>query len=276
VVGLGGSASTDGGTGALTALGARFLDAAGQDLRRGGGPLAALAAADLAGLRPPPPGGVACLTDVRAPLLGAAGAAAVFGPQKGATPAQVAALEDGLARLAAVLGGQPGLPGAGAAGGTGYGLAAAWGAELLPGSAEIGRIAGLDAALAGAALVITGEGQYDETSATGKVVGAVCDAAVRAGVPAAVVAGTVVASTLVGGTLVGGTLVGGTVLGGTVLAGTGAAGPGAGGPQPGIGRFVALAELAGGVAAAMAEPERWLRLAGRELAGALGGLAGPG
>jgi glycerate 2-kinase len=239
VVGLGGSASTDGGTGALAALGARFLDAAGRDLPPGGGALAGLAAADLTGLRPPPPGGVACLTDVRAPLLGPAGAAAVFGPQKGAGTAQVAVLENGLARLAAVLGGQPGQPGAGAAGGTGYGLATAWSAELLPGSAEIGRIAGLDAALAGADLVITGEGQYDATSATGKVVGAVCAAAARAGVPAALVAGVIV-----------------------------------GAPQPGIRQFAELAGLAGGAAAAIAEPERWLQAAGRALAADQ--RAGPG
>jgi glycerate kinase len=179
---------------------------------------------------------VACLTDVRAPLLGALGAAAVFGPQKGAAPAQVALLETGLSRLAAVLGGQPDLPGAGAAGGTGYGLAAAWGAQLLPGSAEIGAIAGLDQVLAEADLVITGEGQYDATSATGKVVGAVAAAAGRAGVPAAVVAGLV-------------------------------AGP----PDPAICRFVALADLAGGPQAAMAEPARWLQVAGRALARDLGG-----
>jgi glycerate kinase len=231
VVALGGSASTDGGTGALTALGARFLDAAGRDLGRGGAALARLARADLTALRPPPPGGVTCLTDVRAPLLGPAGAAAVYGPQKGATAAGRAVLEDGLTRLAAILGGQPGQPGAGAAGGTGYGLAAAWGAELRPGSAEIGRIAGLDAALAGAGLVITGEGRYDATSQTGKVVGAVCAAAGRAGVPAALVAGVIAAE-----------------------------------PQRGIRRALALAELAGGQAAAMAEPERWLQAASRELA----------
>ena len=100
MIALGGSASTDGGTGALAALGARFLDAAGDPLPPGGGALRGLAAVDLAGLRPPPDGGVSCLSDVRAPLLGPAGAAAVFGPQKGASPAQVALLEDGLARLA--------------------------------------------------------------------------------------------------------------------------------------------------------------------------------
>lgn len=232
VLGLGGSASTDGGAGALTALGARFLDAGQHELPRGGGALIRLASADLAGLRQPPPDGVACLTDVRAPLLGPNGAAVVFGPQKGATADQVIELEQGLARLAVVLGGQPAQPGAGAAGGTGYGLAAAWGAELLPGSAEIARIAGLDAALAGAGLVITGEGRYDQTSGTGKVVGAVVAAAGRAGVPAALVAGAI-------------------------------GGP----PVPALHRAVALAELAGSPAAAMAQPARWLRQAGGELAG---------
>jgi glycerate kinase len=240
-IGLGGSASTDGGSGALRALGARFRDAAGRDLPRGGGPLAALAAADLSRLRPPPAGGAACLTDVRAPLLGPAGAAAVFGPQKGAAPAQVRELEAGLARLAAVLGGQPARPGAGAAGGTGYGLAC-WGAELVAGSEQVARIAGLDAALAGAGLVITGEGRYDATSGTGKVVGAVRAAAGRAGVPAAVVAGLV------------------------------ADGPEAGPP---VARAVALADLAGGAAAAMADPARWLERAGQALARGTGAAGAP-
>jgi glycerate 2-kinase len=239
-VGLGGSASTDGGTGALRALGARFRDAAGRDLPPGGGALARLAAADLSGLRPPPPGGAACLTDVRAPLLGPAGAAAVFGPQKGASPAQVAELEAGLARLAALLRGDPARPGAGAAGGTGYGLAC-WGAELRAGSDEVAAIAGLAAALAGASLVITGEGRYDATSGTGKVIGAVRAAAAAAGVPVAVVAGLV---------------------------------PGGAQAGPPVPWSVALATLAGSPAAARAEPARWLAAAGRSLAGRLGDLPG--
>jgi glycerate 2-kinase len=228
MIGLGGSACTDGGTGALAALGARFLDAAGLDLPRGGGALPRLARVDTAGLRGAPPGGVACLTDVRAPLLGPAGAAAVFGPQKGASPADVQVLERGLARLAGLLGGRPGEPGAGAAGGTGYGLAAAWGAQLLPGAAQVAAIAGLPGALAGADLVITGEGQYDATSLTGKVVGSVADLAARSGVPVAIVAG--------------------------VLA------------QRPAGPAVELAALAGGRDPAMSDPERWLAAAGRELA----------
>lgn len=241
VVTLGGSACTDGGTGLLTALGARFLDADGHDLPPGGGPLAELAAADLSGLRPPPAGGVTCLTDVRAPLLGPGGAATVFGPQKGADRAQIAILEAGLARLAAALGGLPWEPGAGAAGGAGYGLAAAWGAVLLAGAAEVGRIAGLDAALAGADLVITGEGCYDATSLGGKVVGTVITAARRAAVPVAIVAGAI-ADRLPAGAL----------------------------------RMLALADLAGGAAPAIEEPGHWLRLAAQQLARDLGdGAARP-
>ncbi len=230
VVGLGGSACTDGGTGALAALGARFLDAAGRDLPRGGGALVRLAAIDLAGLRPAPPDGVSCLTDVRAALLGPAGAAAMFGPQKGAGPADVAVLDAGLTRLAELLGGDPAEPGAGAAGGTGYGLAAAWGARLLPGAAELARIAGLPAALAGASLIITGEGQYDLTSVTGKVTGAVLSAARQARVPAAVVAGLLSAQ-----------------------------------PSAEV-RWVELTGLAGGRAQAMSAAAYWLEEAGRALA----------
>jgi glycerate 2-kinase len=237
VIGLGGSASTDGGTGALSALGARFLDRRGQPLRPGGGALRDLASADLTGLRPAPPGGVTSLVDVTAPLLGPHGAAAVFGPQKGADPAQVAQLEAGLARLAALLGGQPGAAGAGAAGGTGYGFAAAWGAEIRPGAAEICRISGLDAALRGADLVITGEGRYDDTSGKGKAAGTVLAAAAAAGVPAALVAGVIASEP----------------------------------PLP-VTQMVALAGLAGGPAAAMASPARWLSAAGRDLA--LGQVAG--
>jgi glycerate 2-kinase len=231
MIALGGSASTDGGTGALAALGARFLDAAGRALPPGGGALARLAAVDLAGLRPPPGGGISCLSDVRAPLLGPAGAAAVFGPQKGASPAQVALLEDGLARLAGCLGGDPAAPGAGAAGGTGYGFAAAWGAQIGPGAEQLARLAGLDRALSGAGLVITGEGRYDETSGTGKVAGTVFAAAAAAGVPAALVAGQVAA-----------------------------------GPPPAVAWAVGLSDLAGGAGPALADPARWLRQAGRDLA----------
>jgi glycerate kinase len=241
---LGGSASTDGGTGALTALGAVFTGPGGGPLGRGGGALRFLVGCDLSGLRPPPPGGVMCLADVTAPLLGPSGAAAVFGPQKGAGPEEIALLEDGLARLAGVLGGDPAAPGAGAAGGTGYGLAAAWGAVITPGAPELCRLAGLDHALAGAGLVITGEGCYDRTSATGKAPGTVLAAAAGRGVPAAVVAGQIAA----------------------------------GAATDGLAAAVALTDLAGSAQAALARPGDWLRAAARSLAQAIPGtpLAGAG
>ena len=231
VLGLGGSASTDGGTGVLRALGARFLDPAGQELPPGGGALLDLAEVDLGGLLPPPPGGVTLLCDDTAPLLGTAGAAHVFGPQKGATPDQVALLDDALAQLAAVLGGTPQAPGMGAAGGTAYGLAAAWGATIAPGALTVAELAGLPIALTGSGLVLTGEGRFDRTSLTGKVVGGVVGLATTAGVPVGIVAGSI-----------------------------------AGEPPAAVRLATSLVELAGSVESALAEPERWLEAAGRALA----------
>jgi glycerate kinase len=228
---LGGSATTDGGTGALAALGARFLDADGADLPPGGGALARLDRVDLTGLTPPPTGGVQCLVDVTAPLLGPLGAAGQFGPQKGATPEQVAALDAALTRLSDLLGGDRDAPGAGAAGGTAYGFAVAWGAAFVSGAQAVAAAAGLDAALTGAALVVTGEGQFDAQSLRGKVVGDLVDRAARAGVPVTVVAGRVDAD----------------------------------GDLP-VRGALSLTDLAGSVGAAMADPARWLAEAGRRLA----------
>jgi glycerate 2-kinase len=170
-IGLGGSASTDGGAGALAALGMTLADAAGGALPDGGGALSHLERLDRSTLRNPPTGGVRLLTDVTAPLLGPTGAAAVFGPQKGAGPAEVAALEAALARFAELLGGDPKQPGTGAAGGTGYGFSAAWGATLVPGAPAIAALSGLPALAAGADVVLSGEGRFDATSSGGKVVG---------------------------------------------------------------------------------------------------------
>ncbi|MFE7530364.1 glycerate kinase, partial [Kitasatospora sp. NPDC057542] len=188
-VALGGSASTDGGTGLLAALGLRLTDAEGRDLADGGGALLRAHRVDATGLRPAPPDGVVLLTDVTNPLLGPDGAAAVYGPQKGADPSGIALLDQGLSRLAALLGADPDQPGSGAAGGTAYGLTAAWGAVIRPGAAAVADLLHLDQDIATADLVITGEGRYDATSLRGKAVGEVLARAARAGVPARIVAG---------------------------------------------------------------------------------------
>lgn len=174
---VGGSASTDGGTGALRALGARFLDASGAELPPGGGPLTELVAVDTSELIAPPPGGIEVLSDVTSPLTGTHGAATVFGPQKGADADRVALLDAALTQLAAVIGGAPDAAGAGAAGGSAFGLATLWGARLRPGAPAVAEIVGLADALVGADLVITGEGRFDEQSLRGKVVGHVVDSA---------------------------------------------------------------------------------------------------
>ncbi|GAA2740950.1 glycerate kinase [Kitasatospora cinereorecta] len=189
LIGLGGSASTDGGTGLLAALGLRVLDADGTPLPDGGGALADAHRIDRTRLRAAPSGGVRLLTDVTNPLLGPDGAAAVYGPQKGAGPEEIDRLEAGLTRLSELLGGNPDQPGAGAAGGTAYGLAAVWDAAVTPGAAAVADLLGLDTAIASADLVITGEGRFDATSRLGKAVGEVLDRAARAGVPSRVVAG---------------------------------------------------------------------------------------
>ncbi|MFC5379389.1 glycerate kinase [Aquipuribacter nitratireducens] len=200
VVCLGGSATTDGGTGILRALGVRLLDAAGRDLPDGGGALVDLDRVDVTALHPRAHEvrvRVAC--DVDSPLLGPDGAAAVFGPQKGAGPDDVAVLDAGLARLAEALVVACGpraadvvdLPGAGAAGGTAAGLVAVLDTALEPGASLVADAAGLDAALAGADLVVTGEGRVDEQSARGKVVSAVVALAAAAGVPVVAVGGQV-------------------------------------------------------------------------------------
>ncbi|WP_236655322.1 glycerate kinase [Streptacidiphilus carbonis] len=235
VVAVGGSASTDGGTGLLRALGLELYDGLGRPLPDGGGALVRAASLDRSRLRAAPPGGVQVLTDVVNPLLGPDGAAAVYGPQKGADPEQIAQLERGLARLAELLGGDASAPGSGAAGGTGYGLRAGWGAELVPGASAIAELLELDAELASADLVISGEGCYDATSLQGKVVGEVARRAGAAGVPLAVVAGA-------------------------------AAADAANLAAPTPVRLLTLTQLAGSRQRAVAEATRWLGEAGAGLA----------
>lgn len=192
---LGGSATNDGGAGMLAALGARLLDGNGGDLPPGGAALAELAELDISGLDPRLAGlRVEAAVDVDNPLLGARGASAVFGPQKGATPEEVARLDAALARFADVTAAALGeehreLPGAGAAGGMGFAARAFLGAELRPGIELIMAQAGFEALLADADLVITGEGQLDGQSLAGKTPIGVARAARAQGVPVAVLAG---------------------------------------------------------------------------------------
>ncbi len=158
VLGLGGSASTDGGMGALSVLGVRLLDGAGSVLPPGGGALERIASIDSSALLQAPAGGVRILTDVDNPLLGPRGAATVFAPQKGADAAAIDRLERGLARLADLLGGSPDAAGMGAAGGTAYGFATLWGARVEAGSAVIAELSGLAGAASGADVSDRGRG----------------------------------------------------------------------------------------------------------------------
>ncbi|MDQ0649544.1 glycerate kinase [Microbacterium natoriense] len=229
VVGIGSSASTDGGTGMLSALGARFLDAAGAPVARGARGLADIVSVDLSGLRSAPE--VRVLTDVTNPLTGPRGAAAVFGPQKGLAPAEIPAVDIALARLAALLGLDAELPGTGAAGGVG-GALVAWGATLAPGAAEVATLIGLAEAIADADVVITGEGSYDGQSGDGKVPSFIAAVAAESNTVAMLAAGRITA-------------------------------------DADIALFTAsasLTELAGSSDSALADPARWLRVAGAALA----------
>jgi glycerate kinase len=198
VLGIGGSACTDGGAGLLVGLGARLLDADGAELPLGGGALSRLSDVDLAGLDGRLAGvRLVLATDVDNPLLGPHGAAAVYGPQKGASPADVELLEAGLTRWVAALGAAIGVralegahePGAGAAGGVGYACLATLGAERRPGIDVVLGLTAFAEALPGARFVITGEGSLDAQTLHGKAPAGVAAAARAAGVPVVAVAG---------------------------------------------------------------------------------------
>jgi glycerate kinase len=193
VVGLGGSATNDGGSGLLTALGGAAVDAEGNRAAPGGGCLSGVAAIDgwpeLAGVE------LVAATDVESPLLGLYGASAVFGPQKGASRDDVQVLDVALTRWADLLEATAGrpvrdLPGAGAAGGLGAALFAL-GAVREPGIGLVRRLARLDQRVAKADLVVTGEGTFDSSSLSGKVVSGVAAAAADAGLACLVLAGQV-------------------------------------------------------------------------------------
>ncbi len=209
VVGLGGSATVDAGSGMARALGWRLLDGSGRPIAPGGRGLV-----DLVVIEPPerPPRlpRVVVLADVTNPLLGPDGAAAVYGPQKGATAAGVELLEKGLARWAELVFRDLGrrvadLPGAGAAGGMGAAFAAYLGSPPRPGSDWLLDAVSFDAALAEAEVVVTGEGAWDMQSSMGKVTGEVVTRALEAGVPVLLVAGSITGSLPRGVTAAGST-----------------------------------------------------------------------
>ncbi|MFI6596865.1 glycerate kinase [Nonomuraea sp. NPDC050536] len=207
VLGLGGSASTDGGAGMAQALGARLLDASGQELGHGGAELSRLDRIDISGFIDLSGVEVVVASDVDNPLLGPHGAAAVYGPQKGATPDDVELLESALSRLAAVATrthglvgavehddvvrpmGVAGAPGAGAAGGVGFAALAFLRAETRPGIEYLLDLLGFGEHVKGARLVITGEGSLDEQSLRGKAPVGVAQAAAEHGVPVVAVCG---------------------------------------------------------------------------------------
>ncbi|MEU5796241.1 glycerate kinase [Streptomyces sp. NPDC047813] len=197
VFGVGGSATTDGGAGMLVALGARFLGADGEPVPPGGGGLAGLARADLSGLDPRLSSvSLVLASDVDNPLTGPKGAPAVYGPQKGASPEDVRALDAALGHYVTVLEAAAGAraveyaaaPGAGAAGGIGYG-ALLLGARFRPGIEIMLDVLGFAPALARASLVITGEGSLDEQTLHGKAPAGVAAAARAAGKEAVAVCG---------------------------------------------------------------------------------------
>ena len=196
IIGIGGSATNDGGAGMLQALGVALVDGAGRALGPGGGGLGELAQIRLDGLDPRLAAcriEVAC--DVDNPLTGERGASVVFGPQKGATPAMVQRLDANLAHFAAVLqqalgGAVADVPGAGAAGGMGAALLGVLGARLRPGIEIVTTALGLEVAVADADLVIVGEGRLDAQSLHGKAPLGVARIARRHGKPVIAIAGS--------------------------------------------------------------------------------------
>ena len=191
ILGVGGSACTDGGAGMLQALGARLLDRRGRELGPGGAALASLHAVGLTGLDARLAQAQFVLaSDVDNPLLGSHGAAAVYAPQKGASSTDVAVLDAALTRWAAVIGpAAADMPGAGAAGGVGDAALAVLGASRRPGIEVILDLTGFRERLRSADLVITGEGALDRQTLRGKAPAGVAAAAREAGVPVIAVCG---------------------------------------------------------------------------------------
>lgn len=197
IIGLGGSATNDGGTGLLRALGVRFLDSEGNELPEGGVPLARLYSIDTSSAREDI---MRCrftvLCDVDNPLTGPCGASAIFGPQKGASESDVALLDRALARYGECLRDITGkdiasMSGAGAAGGTAAAFMAFFNAEMVPGIATALRLTGFDSIVSDASLIITGEGHIDAQTLSGKAPYGVLEAGMLKGVPVIALAGGV-------------------------------------------------------------------------------------
>jgi len=197
LIGIGGSATNDGGTGMASALGVKFLDSTGAVLPQGGSALTRLRRIDVSGLEARLANTVVTVAcDVTSPLTGPEGASRVFAPQKGAGPADVAILEDAMHRYAEVLRDALGIdigntPGGGAAGGLGAGLVAFCGATLASGIDVVLDATGFDAALASSDLLLTGEGRVDAQTRHGKALAGLLRRAGAAHVPVACVAGSV-------------------------------------------------------------------------------------
>ena len=196
VLGLGGSATNDGGAGMLCALGLRLLDAQRQPIAPGGAALATLAHVEAGELDPRlQQTKITIASDVNNPLCGPRGASAIFGPQKGASPEQVQLLDAALSHFADLCAQHLGhdrrdAPGSGAAGGVGFAAHAWMQATFRPGAAVIAEIGGLAQAVEGATLVLTGEGRLDAQTLLGKTPMGVAQIAKRAGVPAIAIAGS--------------------------------------------------------------------------------------
>ena len=195
IIGIGGSATNDGGAGMIQALGVKLQNRAGREIGFGGGELANLETIDICGMDPRLKAcRIEAACDVSNPLTGPKGASAVFGPQKGATPGMVAQLDANLTRYANLISRDLGIqvnsvPGAGAAGGMGAGLLAFFGAQLRPGIAIVMEAVGLDAAVQDADLVITGEGRIDSQTIHGKTPIGVARVAKKYGKPVIGIAG---------------------------------------------------------------------------------------
>ena len=227
IIAVGGSASTDGGVGALMALGAQFLNNEGKPIRLGGGGLAEIANIDFSQLVRPSLEEIVCLLDVKNLLLGPLGTAKVFSPQKGATLRQVLRLEEGLMHLREISSISD-FEGAGAAGGTPFGLKLGWPIVMSPGAEFIANLIGLPEAMSDADLVITGEGRLDSQSLSGKVVGEIVRMAVESKTEIAYCVGS--------------------------------------NDLPELTNVIALVDLAPTIQGAMEEPRRWLTAAAALLA----------